>query len=393
MTDATDASAVPRLRIAVLNRVFSPAGGGAESYSIRLVEQLASTHEIHVFAQEVDHTCPGVTYHRISRPMKRPRWINQLWYAFTTWRATREGFDIVHSHENTWHGDVQTIHVKPVRVNLLTGRRGWSLAGAWLKIILSPRHIANLALEAARFRRRPGRQVVCTSVALEAQVTGAYPDAGSMISVITPGVALGDGELSREDARQQLGLPQSAIVLLFVANDYERKGLDALLAALARMSDRITLAVVGNASNIASYQGKARFLGVTGRVHFLGTMNDVGPAYRAADLLVHPTLDDTFAMVVLEAMAVGLPVVVSGPAFCGISSLLLDGRDAVLLDNPRDEVQLSAAISRVLTDEALSSMLSESGRRFASEHSWEEAARQYAQLYRRSLQERARRPA
>ena len=114
-----------RLKIAVLNRVFSARGGGAESYSIRLVEQLAARHEIHVFAQQIEHQWPGVSYHRVSSPLRKPRWINQLWYAAATWLATRSGFDVVHSHENTWHGRVQTIHVKPVRHNLLGGRSGW----------------------------------------------------------------------------------------------------------------------------------------------------------------------------------------------------------------------------------------------------------------------------
>ena len=72
-------SKVPgRLRIAVLNRVFSPTGGGAERYSIALVEQLAQRHEIHIFAQQTDHHWPGVTYHTMSSPMNRPRWINLL---------------------------------------------------------------------------------------------------------------------------------------------------------------------------------------------------------------------------------------------------------------------------------------------------------------------------
>jgi hypothetical protein len=44
-----------KLRIAVFNRTFSPTGGGAERYSIALVEQLSARHEMHVFAQEIDH--------------------------------------------------------------------------------------------------------------------------------------------------------------------------------------------------------------------------------------------------------------------------------------------------------------------------------------------------
>ena len=381
------AADVPRrLRVAVLNRVFSRAGGGAESYSINIVEHLAARHEVHVFAQEIVHEFPGVTYHRVSRPLAKPRWINQLWYAAATWWATRRGFDVVHSHENTWHGDVQTIHVKPVRGNLLAGRRGAALALAWLKIVTSPRLIANLRLESARFGRKPGRKIVLTSEALRLQATAAYPTAAPMMSVITPGVDLPPATPSPGEARRLLGLPQSGVLMLFVANDYARKGLDALLTAMGRrLPEGTMLVVVGNPAGIPAYKEKARRLDLAEQVHFLGAMKDVSLAYRAATLLAHPTLDDTFAMVVLEAMAHGLPVVVSGPAHCGISALLQAGENALLLDDPRNDRQLSNALSRLLTDAALAAKLSENGRRFARDHTWEEAARRYEALYFDSL--------
>jgi len=75
----------------------------------------------------------------------------------------------------------------------------------------------------------------------------------------------------------------------------------------------------------------ARDLGITERVRFLGIQSDMDPVYRAAESLVHPTLEDTYAMVVLEAMAHGLPVVVSGTPWCGISAELSDGVNALLL--------------------------------------------------------------
>jgi glycosyltransferase involved in cell wall biosynthesis len=371
----------PRLRIAVFNRVFSQAGGGAESYSIRIVEQLAARHDIHVFAQRIEHEWPGVTYHRVPCPLAKPRWINQLWYAACTARATQQGFDVVHSHENTWRGQVQTIHVKPARFNLLAGRTGWKLALRWLKIALSPRLVVNLRLEAARFKVKPGRQVVLASDALREQALAAYPDAAAMMSVITPGVNLPARGPSRGEARRLLGLPQSGALLLFVANDYARKGLDALLAAMARLPEGTMLVVAGNAAGIPSYKERARSLGLAEQVHFLGPMKDVDLAYRAATVLAHPTLDDTFAMVVLEAMAHGLPVVVSGPSHCGISALLVDGAHALLLDNPRSDRELGAALARVLGDPQLAAQLSEQGRAFARQHTWGEAARKYEALY------------
>ena len=125
MSDAE--STTRRLRIAVLNRHFGYRFGGAERYAAAIVEELAARHEVHVFAQEIEHAFAGVTYHRISRPMAKPRWINQLWFALQTWWQTRQGFDVVHSHENTWHGQLQTVHVRPFKVGLFHGRQGLRL--------------------------------------------------------------------------------------------------------------------------------------------------------------------------------------------------------------------------------------------------------------------------
>src|SRR5512139_25114 len=155
------------MRIAIINRVFSKTAGGAESYSVALVEQLAARHDIHVFAQESNQPVAGVTYHRVFCLGKKPRWVNQLLFAVATWWRTRRGFDVVHSHENTWHGQIQTVHVRPLRYNLLQGLRGGQRTLRWLKVVLSPRLTTYVWLEGARFRPQPGRRVVATSMSLK----------------------------------------------------------------------------------------------------------------------------------------------------------------------------------------------------------------------------------
>ena len=384
----TPAPAAGRLRIAVLNRIFSPSAGGAERYSITLVERLAATHEIHVFAQTIEHQWPGVTYHRVSRPFAKPRWINQLWYALATWWATRRGFDLVHSHENTWHGEIQTVHVRPVRFSLFDGRIGWRRAARWLKIVLSPRLLTYLWLEASRFQPAPGRQVVVASSYLGNEVLACYPEVASMMSVLTPGVVLPQSRVEPAAARRVLGLPAGGRLVLFVANDYARKGLTVLLEALAALPPDVGLMVAGNPVQQPQFSEQARAQGLAERVHFLGTLADLAPAYDAADCLAHPTLEDTFAMVVLEAMAHGLPVVVSGARYCGISGLLQDHENAVLLENPRDPVELAKALKDVLSGEGLRLRLAQAGRVFARHHQWSEVARRQAGVYRAAMQAR-----
>lgn len=380
-----------RLRIAVLNRTFSPTGGGAERYSIALVEQLASRHEIHVFAQEIDHSWPGVAYHRIAMPLRRPRWVNQLWFAFATWRATRRGFDVVHSHENSWHGDVQTVHVVPVRYNLFQGRTGARRALRWLKVVTSPRLLAYLLLERSRYAAHPGRLIVVTSDSLKAVMEQAYPASGPMIRVITPGITMPGvmTQTSRKDARTGLGLPTDGRCLLFVGNDYRKKGLEALLEALARLPGDVILAVAGNSAHIPSFRGQAADLKLVERVFFLGAIKNIGMAYEAADCLVHPTLEDTFAMVVLEAMAHGLPVVVSGPKHCGISGLLQPGVNAVVLDDPRNASALASAILQVLDGPDFAARLAKEAVAFAKRYQWRELAVEQESSYFRAAREQA----
>jgi UDP-glucose:(heptosyl)LPS alpha-1,3-glucosyltransferase len=123
-------------------------------------------------------------------------------------------------------------------------------------------------------------------------------------------------------------------------------------------------------------------LGLEFRVHFLGHLKDVSPLYEAADLLVHPTLEDTFAMVVLEAMAHALPVVVSDARYCGIAGMLSNGRNAMILSSPTDAGELAQTLARVLSDDVLRQQLAHAAHQFAQQHAWPGVARAQTVIYR-----------
>ena len=380
---------LPRLRIAVLNRNFDPAGGGAERYSIALVEHLAARHDLHVFAQTIRHQWPGVVYHAVPVLFRRPRWINQLWFAWATARATRQGFDLVHSHENTWHGQIQTIHVLPIRYKLFIGLAGAPRVLRWIKVLTSPRLLAYLWLEKARYRQTPGKALVVTSASLQEVMVKTHPGVRTLLHLLTPGVNAVTGRASDAEkiqARRQLGLPLAAPLVLFVGNDYRKKGLPTLVAALASMPAEVQLVVVGNGAHAAAFSADVAALGLNGRVHFLGSLPDVTPAYVAADVLAHPTLEDTFAMVVLEAMSHGLPVVVSAARYCGISALLTHGANAMLLDEPQNPVVVANALQSILSSPQVSAAMSDAATEFAGQHSWTDVARRQDELYALAMQ-------
>lgn len=368
-----------RLRIAVLSRHFGARFGGAERYSVAIAEQLAQSHEVHVFAQDIDHLIDRLHIHRISRPLRKPRWLNQLWYAMATWWHTRSGFDTVLSHENTWHGQIQTIHVRPFKAGLFHERTGLRRTLKWLALVTSPRLLTYWWLEKARMHSQPHRTIVATSSTVRQEILRTYPAVAQSLHTITPGVTLPACSSDKTGIRERLGLPPAAALALFVGNDYIKKGLPTLLRALANLP-QLHLAVAGNTTHLKVCQEQARSLGIADRVHFLGTQTDMSPIYHAADFLVHPTTEDTYAMVVVEAMAHGLPVIVSAPHYCGVSAELVHQQDALILNDPHNHNELYRLIAQLQNSPDLAHRLSQAGFRFASQRSWSAAAEQYLKL-------------
>jgi UDP-glucose:(heptosyl)LPS alpha-1,3-glucosyltransferase len=377
------------MKIAVLSRNFSTAAGGAERYAIAIVDELAAQNEVHVFCQMRDHYSPNVVYRKVPRFFARPRWLNQLFFSAYTWALTRQQFDVVHSHENTWHGDVQTAHVLPVRTNHFAGIRGWRRWVRWLQILSSPRLLAYLWLEARRFAVQPQRAIVCVSKTLFDVMQQAFPAASANMQILAPGLRDIPGKASATEqgvARQVLGLPEDIYCVLFIGRQIRKKGLPALLRAMQTLEPRFYLLAIGSTELEGEMRGLVRASGLEGRVRVLGSLAQIELAYRAADCLVHPTLEDTYAMVVLEAMSHGLPVIVSSSQYCGISAELVDGIDSLILKNPQSAPELAQSIKHLANDQALSKTLARAGIAFASQRSWRKVADGYQAIYRRIIE-------
>ena len=80
-------------------------------------------------------------------------------------------------------------------------------------------------------------------------------------------------------------------------------------------------------------------------------------------------------------MAHGLPVVVSSAAYCGISGLLSHGVNALILDDPRHVDRLAQTLNQLLADAMLQQQLGAQARVFASQHRWQDIARQQEAVY------------
>ncbi|MEJ2896694.1 glycosyltransferase family 4 protein [Bordetella avium] len=376
----TSAGAERRLRIALLVDRFGKRFGGAEAYGVELMRVLACRHDITIIARDYDSDL-RLDYLPVKVSARLPSWMRVLYFACRAARYTRGGrFDIVHSHMNGWSGEVQVMHVTPVRYSRLHGLGPLRRLATWL----SPRLATYLWLE--RQRVAPGKRVVAVSQLIVEQLHDAYGPS-LRVDTILPGVhsAPPIDAAQRRVTRQELGLSEDDIACLLVARNPLRKGLPALVEALACLPARYRLLVVGadGPTREAVMASSA-----AARVSLVSPTPDVGRYYEAADLYVHPTLNDSFGMAPLEAMAHGLPVVISPPAYCGFSRYLSDGVDALILRDPHDGVGLARAIQTLGEDAGLRARLIQGGRSLAQQQSWEAVAGRYEALYEQILSAR-----
>jgi glycosyltransferase involved in cell wall biosynthesis len=117
------------------------------------------------------------------------------------------------------------------------------------------------------------------------------------------------------------------------------------------------------------WQALARELDVATRLRWAGPVTDIGRAFAAADALIHPTIYDSFGLAVAEAMAAGLPVVVSPRA--GIAELVRHGENGLVA---RDGDETVGALARLAADRALAGRLGAAARRTAGQYTWDRTA-------------------
>lgn len=213
--------------------------------------------------------------------------------------------------------------------------------------------------------------------------------AGSELSVVTNGVSIAEPPADGgKAALERLGISASKdpqqITCMFLANHTPNKGLPVLLEAFSGLERPYQLIVAGETRadiDYASYIAKCRpgqRIIVTGRLRD----DEVVAALRRSDLFVFPTLADTFPLVVLEAMAHGVPVLASRVG--GIPHQL-DERSGMLVE-PGDVSGVRAAVEKLAADPArLAAMGRHARERATSQFSWASAARDAVAGYQRIL--------
>jgi len=127
-------------------------------------------------------------------------------------------------------------------------------------------------------------------------------------------------------------------------------------------------------------------LGAGKSCRFMGVVSDMPSAYAAMDCLAHPTTQDVFPMVLLEAMAKHVPVVTTDAPYNNMGSLLVNHADAILLADPQDIEGMAKALSQIWLDRDLCDTLASNGFLFAQKYSWDAAKVKYYEVYSRVMQ-------
>jgi len=367
-------------KVAVLTRNFDSSKGGAERYCVELTKRLSNLYDVHVFCQSKgkDIDIGKINFHHVLS-FPGSRFINQLFFYFHTRKLTKGAFDLIHSHEILPNANILTIHVQCFRTHV-TKSKGIKKIFNYISLILSPRKLAYFLLEKKTFSGK-NKRFICVSDYIKQNLLENYRLNENLIDIAMPGININSHAQSAFKPSNKFKLPDNSFRILFVGNGFERKGLPTLLKAFNEIkSNDIYLLVAGKGNKNEALKNNIS----DKKIIFLGQVQHMHNLYELCDILVHPTLEDTFAMSVLEAMINKIPVIVSSKKYCGIVEYL-DNNEVLILDNPEDFRELEQKLNLLINNADLWKKLSINGFNKAKEFTWEKTFLQTLNSYSKLL--------
>ena len=174
--------------------------------------------------------------------------------------------------------------------------------------------------------------------------------------------------------------------ILCVGSLIERKGVDLLLNALSKTINPLDLYLAGGGEEMENLKKMAKKLGISEYVHFLGQLSreELLVHYADSDLFVLPTREDCFALVILEAICSGLPIVCSKYAD-GAYDMIEDGKNGFIID-PYDTTAFAEKIDLLLKDYELAQKMREETEKVIDKFRFKNIAKGYLAAIETSLE-------
>lgn len=225
-------------------------------------------------------------------------------------------------------------------------RRGWT---RWIQQI-NPFHRIVLRMEQQMFRERRYRKVVALTPAVQRDLETFYGVPAADVEVLPNGYRASEFNVGlkdrfRDEMRRRLRIPADAWVILFVANEWERKGLLPLLEALRRWRKKEVHLVAAGRLPVRRLNYLAAKAGLGDRFHCVGCRLPVNTWFGMADAFVLPTHYEAWGMVIIEALASGLPVLTSASA--GAAVAIQSRINGIVLEDPSSSSEILSGLVRL----------------------------------------------
>jgi len=236
-------------------------------------------------------------------------------------------------HNNAMVGDVYVNHGVVGAAMRARGR------GLW-RMLRNPTHAFTFVRDLMRYRSGIHRSIVALSTSEAQTLRGVYGRVRPPITVIPNGVDLERYRPpttdERRNAREVFHLDAEDRVVLFIGHEFARKGLDFAIDALVHAPSVMLLVVGGNADGIGASRSRATRIGVAERVLFVGPRRDLELFFAASDLFILPSAYEANALVILEALASGLPVIATRVGYA--PEIIEDGINGFLVSQDAREI-------------------------------------------------------
>jgi len=382
------------MRIAHVTATFPPYYGGAGNVCYHNALELARLgHQVTVFTANYppgDYTYPEeISVHRLQvlfRIGNAPLLPGLL---------RLEGFDVIHLHYPFIFGAEMIWAVSKVRKIPYIITHHNDLIGDGLRRYLFDAY----STISTRLLFHGARKFAVVSLdhAASCRLTPLFRKRWSDVVEVPNGVDpnLFRPGLNGTQVRQEHVISDDARVILFVgaldrAHYYRR--VDLLISAIRSLREPYPhLLVVGDGDQLATYKNLVAELEINANVHFLGkvTHQDLPLVYATADLVVLPSqIQESFGLVLIEAMACGKPVIASN--LPGVRSVVSDGEDGLLV-KPGDVVDLAEKIQTLLDDPQLRREMGQRGRaKVEAKYAWPKVIDRLEAVYDLVLAEGAR---
>ena len=365
-------------KIAVVVPKYGLVGGG-ERFVLELTERIALNHryDVHVFANKWRPLSDRITFHKVP-VISFPKFLTTISFAwFANRKMAKINFDIIHTHERIFHADIFTMHGVPHRFWVKKVRRKkmslFDYATSWVEKSLIKKGECRMFLPVS-------------GIAKEKFLQEFWVDP-EKVQVVHPGVDIDkfnklDRNICRREIRKRFGIDEADTVVLFVSMNFELKGLDNLMAAMAMTKskcplEKLKLLVVGK-GNEKKYGRLAQKLGIKDDVIFAGIWEDnIEQIYIASNIFAMLSQFDTFGIAVLEAMSASLPVIITGNV--GAKDLVKNEINGFIVD--REDIDLISSKIIFLLNRKSRQNVAEEAYKEAMKNTWDAIAIKVLKIY------------